>query len=322
VALGLRQLRYFIAIADAGVLSRAAEALNIAQSALSHHVAALETELGVKLLERRPRGIALTSAGRRLYEHAGAVLSALGKAEEDVRTYNEAAAGPVSIGFSHTALSMVALDVMKAVGKNSPGVHLTVVEALSPALTERVFSGTVDLALAYNPPKDARLDVELLLDEDLYLVGQPGLIGRSSNTIAFSAIPQRSVVGLTPMPASRAIIQTQVLRNQITPSETLEVDSLSALRMALEAGLGCAILSRATVLADLEAGKYHARRIVDPPLTRACALVSLADRPQTKAFLEVRSAVIEIVRAAVDDGRWPAKGNGRRNKRAGAKRRA
>jgi LysR family nitrogen assimilation transcriptional regulator len=71
------------------------------------------------------------------------VLSALGKAEEDVRTYNEAATGPVCIGLSHTALSMVALDVMKAVRKNSPGVHLTVVEALSPALVERVFSGTV-----------------------------------------------------------------------------------------------------------------------------------------------------------------------------------
>ena len=119
---------------------------------------------------------------------------------------------------------MVALDVMKAVRTNSPGVHLTVVEALSPALVERVFSGTVDLALAYNPPRDARLDVEPLHDEDLYLVGHPSLIGRSSSSIAFSAIPQRSVVGLTPMPASRAIIQTQVLRNQITPSETLEVD--------------------------------------------------------------------------------------------------
>jgi LysR family nitrogen assimilation transcriptional regulator len=211
---------------------------------------------------------------------------------------------------------MVALDVMKAVRKNSPGVHLTVVEALSPALVERVFSGTVDLALAYNPPRDARLDVELLQEEDLYLVGHPSLIGRSSSPIAFSAMPQRSVVGLTPMPASRAIIQTQVLRNQITPSETLEVDSLSALRMALEAGLGCAILSRATVLADLTAEKYHARRIIDPPLTRSCALVSLADRPQTKAFTEVRSAVIEIVRAAVHEGRWPAKGNDRRSKRA------
>ena len=253
-----------------------------------------------------------------IQEQTSAVLSALGKAEEDVRTYNEAATGPVCIGLSHTALSMVALDVMKAVRQNSPGIHLTVVEALSPALIERVFSGTVDLALAYNPPRDARLAVELLQEEDLYLVGHPSLIGRSSSPIAFSAIPQRSVVGLMPMPASRAIIQTQVLRNQIIPSETLEVDSLSALRMALEAGLGCAILARSSVLSDLAAGKYHARRIVDPPLTRSLALIALADRPQTKAFVAVRQTMIEVVRTAVSEGRWPAKAGGRRSKRAAA----
>jgi LysR family transcriptional regulator, nitrogen assimilation regulatory protein len=315
MALGLRQLRYFIAIADAGVLSRAAETLNVAQSALSHHVAALETDMGVKLLERRPRGIALTAAGRRLYEHASAVLSALGKAEEDVRTYNEAATGPVCLGLSHTAISVVALDVMKAVRSSFPGVHLTIVEALSPALIERVFSGTVDLALGYNAQRDSRLAVEPLLDEDLYLVGQSSLIGRSSSPIAFSAIPQRSVLGLTPLPASRAIIQTQILRNQVIPSETLELDSLSALRMALEAGLGCAILSRATVLADLAAERYHARRIVDPPMTRSLGLISLAERPQTKAFLEVRKTVVEVVRAAIKEKRWPAKGNGRGSKR-------
>ncbi|QOZ68556.1 LysR family transcriptional regulator [Bradyrhizobium arachidis] len=318
MALGLRQIRYFIAIADAGVLSRAAETLNIAQSALSHHVAALEADLGVKLLERRPRGVALTAAGRRLYEHGSAVLASLGKAEEDVRSFNEAATGPVSLGLSHTAISMVALDLMKAVRKHSPGVHLSVVEALSPALIERVLSGTVDLALAYNPPRDARLDVAWLHEEDLYLVGHPSLIGRSSTPIALSAIPQRSVLGLTPIPASRAIIQTQVLRNQIIPSETLEVDSLSALRMALEAGLGCAILSRATVLADIAAEKYHARRIVDPPLSRSLGLVALADRPQTKAFLEVRKTVTEVVRAAVDERRWPAKTSERQKRRRGA----
>ena len=80
MALGLRQLRYFIAIADAGVLSRAAEALNVAQSALSHHIAALETDLGVKLLERKPRGIALT-ARRRPRNQRG------GKQSDELRSY-------------------------------------------------------------------------------------------------------------------------------------------------------------------------------------------------------------------------------------------
>jgi len=81
--------------------------------------------------------------------------------------------------------------------------------------------------------------------------------------------------------------------------------------MALEAGLGCAILSRATVLADPAAERYHARRIVDPPMTRSLGLISLAERPQTKAFVEVRKTVVEVVRAAINEKRWPAKGDGR-----------
>jgi hypothetical protein len=92
--------------------------------------------------------------------------------------------------------------------------------------------------------------------------------------------------------------------------ETLGVDSLSALPMALKAGLGRAILSRSTVLADFAAGKSHTRRIVDPPLPRSLALIAFADRLQTKAFLAVRQTAVEVVRAAVDERRWPAKGNG------------
>lgn len=93
-----------------------------------------------------------------------------------------------------------------------------------------------DLALAYNPPKDSRLASEALLEEDLYLVGVPSIIGRSTGHIAFADIPQRSVLGLTPLPSSRAIIQPHFLRNQIAPSDTLEIDSLTALGMALQAG--------------------------------------------------------------------------------------
>jgi len=305
MALGLRQLRYFLAIADAGALSRAAEGLNIAQSALSHHLAEIETTLGLKLFDRKPRGVTLTAAGHRLQEHASAILSALTSAEQDVRTFTEAVTGPVSLGLSHTAIAAVGLDVMRAVRKRCPGVHLKLAEGLSPNLVARVFSGSIDIGVAYNPPKDSRLVAQPLLDEELYLVGHPDLIGRSSSPIAFSAIPQGSVLGLYPVPASRAIIHAQILRNQIAPSPTLEVDSLIALRQALEDGLGCAIIARSTVLADLAESRFHARRIVKPTLTRTLAIVSLADRPRTRAFVEVRDTVIEVVRAAAASGRWP-----------------
>jgi len=312
MTLGLRQLRYFLAIADAGALSRAAKNLNVAQSALSHHLAEIERTLRVKLFDRKARGVSLTAAGLRLQEHASAILSALTKAEQDVRTFADAVSGPVSLGLAHTAVAMLALDVMQAVRKHCPGVHMTLSEGLSPTLIGDVLSGSVDLAVAYNPPRDSRLAVEALLDEDLYLVGRPDIIGKSPSPIAFSDIPQGSVLGLNPVPASRAIIQAQILRNQIEPNATLEVGSLIALRQALENGLGCAILARSTVLAELEQKRIHARRIVQPTVTRSLAVISLADRPHTRAFVEVRKTVIDVIRTATKSGRWPTSKRGPR----------
>jgi LysR family nitrogen assimilation transcriptional regulator len=305
MSLSLRQLRYFVAIANAGAFARAAETLNIAQSALSHHMSEIEAELEVKLLDRRPRGIALTPAGQRLYEHAGAILSAMHRAEIDVKTFTEVATGPVLIGFSHTAAAVSALPIMRSIGEACPKVHLTVSEGLSPNLTDQVLSGALDFALVFNPSNDARLERDPLLKEELFLVGRTEIIGKSTAPVAFADIPQGAVLGLTP-PTSRAIIQPQILRSQITPSAKLEIDSLNVMRIALEAGLGCAILARSTLGMDLFEHRVHARRIVAPTLTRDLHLIMLAEHPQTRAFMEVRQLVKQALADEVKSGRWPA----------------
>ena len=307
MALTLRQLRYFVAIADAGAVARAAQKMNVAQSALSLHVSEAEADLGLKLLERRPRGIALTPAGQRLYEHASSILSALGKAEHDVKTFTEVASGPVSVGLSHTAAAASSLAIMQTVRESCPKVHLIIVEGLSPSLTERVLASTLDFALVFNPSLDRRLRHESLLEEELYLVGHRDIIGKTSEPIAFADIPQDSVLGLDAFPASRSIIEAQILRNQIAPNPRLEIDSLNAMRKALEGRLGCAILARSTVGDELAVKKMHARRIIEPTLSRTLNLISLADHPQTRAFIEVRELLIRIILEAVHTQQWPAK---------------
>ena len=152
MTLSFRQLRYFVAIADAGALARAAEILNVAQSALSHHMSEIEAVLGVQLLDRRPRGIVLTPAGQRHYEHATAILAAVVKAETGVKTFTEEATGPVSLGLTHTVAAASGLEIMQAVGSASPAVHLMLTEGLSPGLTDRLLAGELDLALVFNPP--------------------------------------------------------------------------------------------------------------------------------------------------------------------------
>lgn len=305
--LSLKQLRYFVAIADAGALSRAAETLSIAQSALSHHVGEMEAMLGVSLLDRRARGVSLTAAGQRLYEHAGAILAALGKAELDVKTVAGMTSGPITVGLCHTAIEVVSLPIMQETRRQWPDIHLTIVEGLSGALIDRVIAGELDFALAYNPPPDRRLKTVPVLEEHLFLVGLASIIGDEDGPVRFAQIPAGRMLGMSLFRSSRSILNSQPLRDVINPSIFLELDSLNAMRKALAAGLGCTILAKATVGDLITNGIIQARMIVEPEITRQLAIVSLADRPATRASTEIASILKSTLARAVNDGRWPAR---------------
>jgi LysR family nitrogen assimilation transcriptional regulator len=305
--LGLKQLRYFIAIAESRALSHAAQTLNVAQSALSHHVAQLEAEFGVKLIERRPRGIGLTPAGKRLYEHALSIVSAVKKTEEDIRTFSETPSGSISVGLPHTAVELMALPLMQVTRRDWPRIALSVSEGLSVNLANRVLAGEIDLALAFNPTDDSRVVRRPLLVEDMYLVGQAALIGDSDQPIAFADIPRRPILAPFPSGSLRSLVNDHLLRNQLQPGDMLEIDSLTAMRRALETGLGCSILSRATVLSSLTEGRLHARRIVEPELSRTLEQIALRDRPRTSGFVEMERVLSEVVLAEVGNGHWPAR---------------
>jgi LysR family nitrogen assimilation transcriptional regulator len=302
--LTLRQLRYFVAIGEHGALSHAAQTLNIVQSALSHHLAQLEAELGVQLIERRARGIVLTPAGQRLYQHACSIISSTLKAEEDVRTFSERLEGSVTIGLAHTAAAIGSLPLMQAVRLTYPGI-LTIQEGLSINLTRSVLSGEVDIALVYNPQEDSRLDLLPLLKEQMYLVGRAELIGADSSPVRFSEMPQHPVLGPNMPSALRAIIDSSVLRSRIKPSEVLKIDSLTAMTLALENGMGWSILARASVRDSLAANRLHARRIIEPEVNRMLALASLSDRPKTRSFEAMQKLLAGVISAEVKEGRWP-----------------
>lgn len=307
MTLSLKQLRYFVAIVDAGALSRAAETLSIAQSALSHHVAEMEATLGVTLLDRGARGVSVTAAGRRLHEHAGAILAALEKAELDVRTVAGMTAGPIAIGLCHTAVEVVSLPIMQETRRLWPDIQLTVVEGLSGALIDRVIAGELDFAVAYNPPPDRRLNAVPVLEEHLYLVGLPSIIGAEPGPVPFMKMPSGQILGMNRFHSSRSILDSQPLRDVVSPSIFLELDSLNAMRKALVAGLGCTILAKATV-GDLVAdGIIHARLIVEPEITRQLTIVSLADRPETRASVEIAAILKSTLTRAVAEGSWPAR---------------
>ena len=110
----LRQLRYFVGIVQAGSLSRAADQLHVAQSAISHHLASLESELGRQLVTRGPKGILLTEAGGVLYRHAEAILRHVEFAKQDALNVLSVPSGRVSIGFPVALASLLAIRTVRA----------------------------------------------------------------------------------------------------------------------------------------------------------------------------------------------------------------
>jgi len=168
------RLHVFREVVQRGSLSAAAEALSFTQPAVSRQIAALEREAGAQLLERTPRGIRLTEAGRVLLGHAQAILDRMATARAQVEAVAGLAAGRLRIGAFPTANAAIVPRAIAAFARTYPRVELSLVEAITPEAIAHLRAGDVDLAVVTHLPELATHDVEVveLVDDEL-LVALP-----------------------------------------------------------------------------------------------------------------------------------------------------
>jgi DNA-binding transcriptional LysR family regulator len=160
--MNLRQLEYFVAIADEGSFTRAAERLLVAQPSLSHQIRALEQELGGALLERLPRGVRLTTAGQSFISDARAAIAHAERAGRTARMALGLQAGQLEIGTFASDAAGLLPPILRAWQRRHPAVELSLREfSHRRALEEAVGGGACDLAVAA-PPHDWRGPLEPL----------------------------------------------------------------------------------------------------------------------------------------------------------------
>jgi DNA-binding transcriptional LysR family regulator len=169
---GLRVLRE---VAERGTFTAAAQALGYTQSAVSRQVAALEQATGVRLFDRHPGGVRLTSAGRALLRHAVTALDALDAADRELRGAEDDT-GPVRLGFFPTAGAVLVARALATLRQQRPRTRVTTREGTTPSLVRALRTGTLDLALLSSRPPhrspdtdDPPLRVEPLLEDRLVL---------------------------------------------------------------------------------------------------------------------------------------------------------
>jgi DNA-binding transcriptional LysR family regulator len=165
------RLRVFREVVRRGSLSAAAEALSFTQPAISRQIAALEREAGAQLLERTPRGIRLTEAGRVLLGHAEAILDRMAIARSQVESVASLSGGRLRIGSFQTATATIVPRAIAAFAAAYPGVELSLLETVTPAAVARLRAGEIDVAVIAPGADVDTADFEIvdLLDDEIFV---------------------------------------------------------------------------------------------------------------------------------------------------------
>ena len=163
----LRQFRYFLAVAEEGHITRAAERLGIEQPPLSRQIKAIERELAVQLVRRKARGVELTEAGRAFRDRAQLVLANVEQAYDAARRTARGEQGRIHIGVTPTGpLHPFVPRIIRSFREAYPLVTLALAEGLSKDIVEQLQAEALDVAFAWTPPAEG-IVVFPLLDDDL-----------------------------------------------------------------------------------------------------------------------------------------------------------
>ena len=295
--MNLKQLEYFVQVAELGSFSKAAVVLDIAQPALSRQVRSLETELRQQLFLRNGRGVELTDAGRRLFDHSVAVLQLIAHAREDLGTSRNEPVGRVTIGLPPSIGRQLTLPLIDRFKKQLPAARLAIVEGLSTHIVEWVTTGRVDVGLVYNPEAQSGLEIAPLLQEELGLVSHAprGKRRAAPPPLPMKELPRYPLIVPERVHAMRRLLETQAALAGIKLDIAWEVSSVPSIIDLVCAGYGHAVLTASGVAASARAGELVVRRLVEPAPVSVLCLATSAHRnptPLTQHTMRLLTALV------------------------------
>jgi LysR family nitrogen assimilation transcriptional regulator len=300
----LKQLDYFRHVAELGSFTRAAAYLSVVQPALSRQVRALEVELGQNLFERNGRGVVLTDAGARLLEHTRGILTQIGRARQELEDQRNGDSGHVALGLPPSLGSTVTVPLIKAFGKILPNARLATVEGLSAYILEWLTIGRVDCALVYNATATATVDVQPLLDDQLFLIAplDGGTGSGRAKSITLAQLADYPLIIPSRPHAMRMSVENALAGVDRKIRVAYEIECIPAVIDLVRQGHGFGVLPMNAVKATQWAQAVLAKPIVGPVLKTSLSIATSAQRPKSplmrKAVEVIRDIVRQEIRAA------------------------
>lgn len=301
----LRQIQYFLAVAQTGSFTRAAAQLDVAQPALSRQLKKLEQELGVALLHRHGRGVSTTAVGETFVQNAYVILDQVDVALRDIMAAKEVLSGNATVGMPPSVGRVLAVPLAMHFRDNFPKVRLRIVEALSGTILESLKYGRIDAGLVYKSVETHSPEIEPIAQADLMLIGRPRdkapLVGE---TVSFRALSSLKLVLPSSIHAVRSHINEVANRENVELNVELEVDGLHSTIEAVRHGLGYTILQASAVKEEIAHGKLKMWPITEPVAT---VTLCIATGPQRSSAISTRHLAVllrQLVWAVQEEASW------------------
>jgi DNA-binding transcriptional LysR family regulator len=258
----LRQLEYFVAVADEASFTRAAEKLHVAQPGVSAQIRQLERELGQELFDRSGRTVRVTDVGAAVLGYAREALGAASGARLAVDAFTGLIRGRVAVGMVIACSSFDFAELLAGYHRSYPAVEIALSEANSDELIARLQAGQLDLAyIALGGVAPAGLDLLEIADEALVAAVSQDDALATCRSMPLAAIGDRTLLSLPRGTGIRAIFDEACAGIGLRPRITFEASNLGILARLASLGLGVAILPESVAAAT--AG-LHAIEITDP----------------------------------------------------------
>lgn len=302
----LRQLKYFIQIAENNSFSRAAEVLRVAQPSLSQQIRNLEQELGAELLVRHARGVMLTMKGQQLYDHAIRIIQEVERAKEVVKSHSPTPSGRVSIGLPASAGRGLSMPLIRALRQTLPNIVPHVVEAMTSYLDEYMQQGRLDVCLLYNHKPFEHVAWTEMIAEELMAIVAPEHRLAARHTLSMDELLAHPVVIPGRPNVLRSVIERNAALRDLTV-QSIDCDSLSTIgRLVCEDG-ATAIMPHFAFSKEIERGDMKALRIVDPaPSWRLSVAISQRSM-NVRGSEAVAKTLAGVISSMVGAGEWRAR---------------
>ena len=289
----LDQLRSFLAIVDLGGFSAAARHLNLSQPAVSVQIRALESRLGLRLLERLGKRAFPTAAGSELAGHARQILAAAETAALAMRRHRDGFLGKVRIGTGRATLTYLLPPVLRRLRDEHPNIDVTVETGTTLGMIEGIAANRLDIGVVTLPAVHPGIEVLPVDERELVAILPAGDGPPPPARLVPADLAARTLVLEDLNSNLTNLVLDWLAAGGVRPEPVLTYDSLEAVKAIVGTGLGYSILQREAAADGVAADRLHVHSL-EPRLMRTLALAWRRDKPMGRALALVRDALLGI----------------------------